>query len=147
MPVSPDEERIVVIVNNNNANITTEIPVWEPGNSPDGEFGKTQILDSNAVGFFRGEEDPPGGSRSADHGAFAAGSGGAVFQRRRDGVILKRVPRRLQPGFRRRAAVFSGVGFSKKCLQFAGKYDIILSCQKTQLTEWMDSRVAKGDRL
>ena len=45
------------------------------------------------------------------------------------------------------SAVFSGVGFSKKCLQFAGKYDIILSCQKTQLTEWMDSRVAKGDRL
>ncbi|MBS6736009.1 MAG: glycoside hydrolase family 13 protein [Clostridiales bacterium] len=46
-----DEERIVVIVNNNNANITTEIPVWEAGIPRTVNSEMTQILDSNAVGF------------------------------------------------------------------------------------------------
>ena len=46
-----DEERIVVIVNNNNANITAEIPVWEAGIPRTVNSEMTQILDSNAVGF------------------------------------------------------------------------------------------------
>ena len=52
-----DEERLVVIVNNNNGNITTEIPVWETGISRTRECTMKRVLSSNAIGYTTEEKE------------------------------------------------------------------------------------------
>lgn len=52
-----DEERLVVIVNNNNGNITTEIPVWETGISRTRECNMKRVLSSNAIGYTTEEKE------------------------------------------------------------------------------------------
>ena len=46
-----DTERVIVIINNNNGNIITEIPVWEVGVSRTHDSVLTRVLDTNAVRF------------------------------------------------------------------------------------------------
>ena len=51
----PNEK--VSIVNNNNGNITTEIPVWETGISRTRECNMKRVLSSNAIGYTTEEKE------------------------------------------------------------------------------------------
>ena len=51
------DEQIVVAVNNNNENITVDIPVWELGLSRTKEKIMKQVMETNAVGFTDAEKE------------------------------------------------------------------------------------------
>ena len=51
------DEKIVVAVNNNNENVTVDIPVWELGLSRTKEFPMKQVMETNAVGFTDVEKE------------------------------------------------------------------------------------------
>ena len=52
-----DDERIIVIVNNNNGNVNAEIPVWEIGMSRTHDSVLKRVLSSNAVGYTMEEKE------------------------------------------------------------------------------------------
>lgn len=51
------DEKIVVALNNNNENVTVDIPVWELGLSRTKEFPMKQVMETNAVGFTDAEKE------------------------------------------------------------------------------------------
>lgn len=54
-----EEERIAVVINNNNENIAVDIPVWETGMSRNREHMMKRVLDTNAIGFSTEEKEYP----------------------------------------------------------------------------------------
>ena len=52
-----DTERVIVIINNNNGNVTTEIPVWEVGVSRTHNSVMTRVFDTNALKYSLKEKE------------------------------------------------------------------------------------------